>query len=113
MTQRRGEGAAPRVAVPASRYTLANPLMRLVDLNLSRDELADRLGGASIGDASLRLPANYDLPLGESVLVRVRAPSMGHPVFLEGVVQWRRPQATRGQAPGTGVRLVAAAVPRW
>lgn len=87
--------------------------MRLIELNLTREQLAERLVTEGAPEGGLLLPANYELSLGEAVLVRVCLAELSVGVYLEGVVQWRRAAQTRGQRGGVGLRLVSASTARW
>lgn len=87
--------------------------MRLIELKLTRRQLAERLVTDGTPEGGLLLPANYDVALGEAVLVRVCPEELAVGTYLEGIVQWRRASASRGQPAGVGLRLVPASMPRW
>lgn len=87
--------------------------MRLIDLHLTREQLAACLSSEGATDGALHLPDAYDIALGEAVLVRLRPTDLVTGVYLEGVVQWRRATASRGQPKGIGLRLVPTSASRW
>lgn len=77
---------------------------KIVEVHLSRAALRDGFREAG-EEGALVLPGLYDLSLGAAVDLRIGLEGQACGVFLEGVVQSRRP-AGAGTRSGLGVRFV-------
>jgi len=87
--------------------------MTLIDLTLRASEIDAVMPGDGVEEGWVIAPAGYAPPLGESVLLRVRAPAAPEGVFLDAVVQWRRAQAVGSQPAGVGLRVMSHSLARW
>lgn len=87
--------------------------MLYLDLTLSQHELRAAISGDGASDSWIIVSARYDIPLGETVLLRVRCDGAQDGVFVEGIVQWRRATPSRGLREGVGVRVMAHSLSRW
>lgn len=87
--------------------------MTLLDLTLRASEIDAVMPGDGVEEGWVIAPVGYSPPLGESVLLRVRTPTMPEGVFLDAVVQWRRAQPVGGQPAGVGLRVMSHSLARW
>lgn len=87
--------------------------MTLIDLTLRASDVDAALPGDGVDEAWVIAPAGYAAPLGESVVLRVRAPALPDGVFVDAVVQWRRPQAVGALPAGVGLRVMSHSLARW
>ncbi|MEZ4393421.1 MAG: PilZ domain-containing protein [Polyangiales bacterium] len=87
--------------------------MLYLDLTLPQHELRAAISGDGGADAWIIVSARYDIPLGETVLVRVRCAGAQDGVFIEGIVQWRRSSPSRDLREGVGLRVMAHSLARW
>lgn len=87
--------------------------MTLIDLTLRATDVDAVMPGDGVEEGWVIAPPGYAPPLGESVLLRLRAPSAPEGVFLDAVVQWRRPQPVGAQPAGVGLRVMSHSLPRW
>lgn len=87
--------------------------MTLIDLTLRASDVDAAMPGDGVEEGWVIAPVGYAPPLGESVLLRVRAPAAPEGVFLDAVVQWRRAQAVGSQPAGVGLRVMSHSLGRW
>ena len=90
---------------PANEMTLPE---QIVEVHLSRAALRDGFRDAA-EEGALVIPGLYDLALGTAVHLRVGLEGQPCGVFLEAVVQSRRP-ASAGVRGGMGVRFLRSSV---
>ena len=87
--------------------------MTLIDLTLRASEIDGVMPGDGVEEGWVIAPGGYAPQLGESVLLRLRAPAAPDGVFLDAVVQWRRSQAVGSQPAGVGLRVMSHSLARW
>ncbi len=87
--------------------------MTLIDLTLRASEIDAVMPRDGVEEGWVIAPSGYGAPLGESVVLRLRVPSVPDGVFVDAVVQWRRPQSVGAQPAGVGLRVMSHSLARW